>query len=139
MRKFLADTVALIVFSTVGGAATEILIAGMTVAQSAQARITAIPLILLTARPYGFYRDWLFRLTGSEHSNQLRKTVIDIAAFVSFQVPVYVVILLMVGASLSQIVAACSTAVAIMIISGRLYGLFLELCRRAFGVTLNSN
>jgi L-alanine exporter len=57
MRKFLADTFALVVFSTLAGMFAELLVAGMTLLQSAQARLTAIPMMLMTARPYGVFRD----------------------------------------------------------------------------------
>lgn len=134
MRKFLADTVALIAYSTVAGFLIELLIAGMTLAQSAQARLTAIPIVVLTARPYGLYRDWVFRVSHANQSRQLGQAIADIVAFVTFQIPVYILILLLAGASITQMIAACSSSVGIMVVSGRPYGLFLELCRRIFRV-----
>lgn len=59
MRRFLADTTAMVVFSTVAGMFTEIVVAGLSVQQSLYARLTALPIILITARPYGRYRDWM--------------------------------------------------------------------------------
>jgi hypothetical protein len=134
MRRFFADTFALIVFSTVAGAAVEVIFAGLTIAQTLQARVTAIPVILLTARPYGLYRDWIFRVSHADQSGQVWRAIADIAAFMTFQVPVYVAILILAGASVGQIVTACATAVVIMAVSGRPYGLFLDLCRQLFGV-----
>jgi hypothetical protein len=137
MRKFLADTFALVVFSTLAGMFAELLIAGMTLLQSAQARLTAIPMMLITARPYGVFRDWVFRMSGASTGGEVRRAMADIGAFVAFQVPVYATILLLAGARLGQVVAACGSAIVILAISGRPYGLFLEFSRRLFGVTIS--
>lgn len=134
MRKFLADTFALVVFLTLAGVFTELFIAGMTLAQSAQARATALPVTLLTARPYGLFRDWVFRASGAAEAGGVGLAVADIAAFVGFQVPIYAAILVLAGASPEQVAAACGTATVILAVSGRPYGLFLEFCRGLFGV-----
>lgn len=116
--------------------ATELFIAGMTLAQSAQARATAVPVMLLTARPYGLFRDWVFEMSGAAaKGGEGRRALADIAAFVGFQVPVYATILALAGASLQQMVTACGTAAVILAVAGRPYGLLLEFCRWLFGVT----
>jgi len=129
MRKLIADTLALLIFSTAAGMFVEILASGMSLASSLQARITAIPIILVTGRPYGVYRDWLMRVARVHSGSFTRQTFTDILAFVTFQVPVYAAILLTAGATLQQIITACVSAVVILVISGRPYGLFLEFCR----------
>ncbi len=134
MRKFLADTFALVVFLTLAGLITEVFIAGMTLAQSAQARATALPVTLITARPYGLFRDWVFRTSRAAKAGEVRRAFADITAFVGFQIPIYAAILVLTGASSKQVVAACSTATVILAVSGRPYGLFLEFCRRLFGM-----
>ncbi len=134
MRTFLADTFALVAFSTLAGLLTELLVAGMSLAQSAQARATAVPATLLTARPYGLFRDWVFRVSGAEAGGPARRALADVAAFVAFQVPVYAAILALAGASPEQMAKACGTAAIVLAVSGRPYGLFLELSRRLFGV-----
>jgi hypothetical protein len=133
MRRFVADTLALVVFSTVAGMFVELVIAQMTLTQSVRARVTAIPIILVTARPYGVFRDWVFRLSKANTGGQVRRALADIGTFVAFQVPVYATVLLSAGANLRQVAVACATATVILAISGRPYGLFLELCRRLFG------
>jgi L-alanine exporter len=135
MRRFLADTSALILFSTVAALFTEVVIAGMTLAQSAQARAAAVPAMLLTARPYGIFRDWVFRASGAAEGGEVRRAVADIGAFVVFQVPVYVAILLLAGATPRQMATACGTAAVILAVSGRPYGLLLDFVRRLFGAT----
>ncbi|MFH1192562.1 MAG: L-alanine exporter AlaE [bacterium] len=72
MRRFFADTFAMIAFSTVVGMVIEIFISGMTLGQSVQARLTAIPANLLTARLYGMFRDWMFRLFRVQEGSQFK-------------------------------------------------------------------
>jgi len=119
MRKIIADIFALLVFATLGSMGVEIFIAGMTLHQSVRARLTAMPIILITARPYGMYRDWMFRVTGAKEAGRLRKALADIMAFVSFQVPQYLLVLKIAGANLHQMAAACGTAVVLSAFAGR--------------------
>ena len=133
-RRYLADTSALLVFSTFAGVFTEILIAGLTVEQSLYARVTALPVTLVTARPYGVYRDWIWR-TWRGDDGAARRVIVDTAALVSFQLPLYWMILAFVGATLWQIGAASVTAIVILAVSGRPYGVVLDAFRRLFGVT----
>ena len=88
MKRYLADTFAMIVFSTVCGAFIEIVIAGLSIDQSMRIRIAAIPIILFAGRPYGLYRDWLFKLLGGNGNEvgELKSTVIDTFANFSFQI-----------------------------------------------------
>jgi hypothetical protein len=134
MRRYLADTSALLVWSTFAGMFTEIVIAGLTVEQSLYARLTALPIILITARPYGLYRDWIWRAWRADEG-AARHLIVDTAALISFQLPLYWMILAFVGATLSQIAAASVTAIVILAVSGRPYGVVLDAFRRLFGAT----
>ena len=135
MRKYLADTSALIVYSTVAGAFVEMVVAGLTVEQCLRARLTAVPIILATGRPYGVYRDWLWRLSGAENGVARRRVIADTTAFVSFQLPVYWIVLIFAGATFWQIVAASVSAIIILTVSGRPYGALLDLFRKLFRLT----
>lgn len=134
MRSFVADTFAMIAFSTVVGMAIEILVSGMTLGQSGQARLTAVPLNLLTARLYGVFRDWIFKITKANNGGQVRQGLADILAFVVFQVPLYALILALSGATWVQIIAACGTIALFSGFMGRPYGIFLEFSRWLFRV-----
>lgn len=137
MRRFLADTFALIVFSTIGGAFVELAIAGLTLEQTLRIRLVAIPVMLLAGRPYGLYRDWLFRLTRATDSGQIKAAIVDTIANVSFQVPVYSTLLALNGAHFGQIVTATASVLLVIAITGRPYGIFLVWCRKLFGVPAN--
>jgi hypothetical protein len=134
MRRYLADTFAMVIFSTIVGAFVEVVVAGLTLEQSARIRLAAVPVMLLAGRPYGVYRDWLFRVLGKMNSGPFKAAVLDTFANVTFQVPVYSCLLALNGASVSQILTAVSSIILIIILSGRPYGLFLVWFRRLFDV-----
>ena len=137
MKRYLADTFAMIVFSTVCGAFIEIVIAGLSVGQSMRIRIAAIPIILFAGRAYGLYRDWLFRLLGGNQPRELKSVVIDTFANFSFQITLYLILLFINGATMEQTLKAGGSIVIFLIISGRPYGIFLNGCRKLFGVNAN--
>jgi hypothetical protein len=132
MRKAIIDTLATVVFFTIVAAATELFIAQMEPIQVLHTRLTMIPLMILTGRPYGMWRDWIF--AKIEPSSHWSKTLTDGLAFLSFQLPVYALVLLIVGADCSEILVLLSTTTLLMFAVSRPFGLFLETCRRLTGV-----
>ncbi|MEL7216127.1 MAG: L-alanine exporter AlaE [Pseudomonadota bacterium] len=127
-RRFTADTLALLIFSTLGAGFTELVLAGMAWDEVLVARLVAVPVIVITARPYGLYRDWVFGLwTGAGRFGRL---LLDTVAFLTFQMPVYATILALAGADLGQIIIAVSGAIVVISVSGRPYGVLLEAVRR---------
>jgi hypothetical protein len=134
MRKFFSDTFSMLTFSTIVGMLIEIFISKMTFGQSIQARLTAMPANFITTRPYGFFRDYLFHIFKVEDKTNRKGTLVDILAFVLFQVPLYASILLFSGANMIQILKACSTLTIFSIFLGRPYGLFLDFSRWLFRV-----
>jgi hypothetical protein len=134
MRRYLADTFAMIMFSTFVGAFVELVVVGLTLEQSAGIRLAAFPVMLLSGRPYGIYRDWLFKLLGNPDIGLFKAAAIDTLANITFQVPVYSCLLVLNGATINQVFSAVSSIILIIILSGRPYGLFLIWCRRLFRV-----
>jgi hypothetical protein len=135
MKRFLADTSAMVIFSTLVGAFVEIVIARLEPVQSASIRLSAVPLMLITGRPYGLYRDKLFELFGGEHATQLRSLLIDTVANMTFQIPLYLGLLAWGGATARQMLVAATSIAIIASISGRPYGVFLNYSRKLFGVS----
>ncbi len=124
----------MVIFSTLLGAFVEIVVAGLEPAQSAAIRFAAIPLMLVTGRPYGIYRDKLFERFGDEPPTPLRSLLIDSAANISFQLPLYAGLLAWGGASPRQMAVAATTIVIVASIAGRPYGVFLIFWRKLFGI-----
>lgn len=128
------DSVASLVFFTLAAGTVERFIAGLDWDQVLTARLAAVPAILLTGRPYGLWRDAILRWSRAADRGPLARTALDVLAFVSFQLPVYVLILLLAGAELEQIVLAAGSAVGVMMLLSRPFGLYLDLARRVAGV-----
>jgi len=131
----MADTFAMVVYCSVVNMLIEILLSGMTFEQSLSSRLVAIPVNILIAWPYGLYRDAFMRLARRISPAGWVKNMADVLAYVTFQSPVYVAILLMVGADWHQIAAAVSSNIVVSMVMGAAYGYFLDYCRRLFRVS----
>lgn len=126
----LADIAAMIVFSTSLCMAIEIFVAGLSFVQSLMARAAAVPVNLVTGRPYGWFRDRLFLALGIDGTDRWKLVFGDTLAFVVFQVPLYVVVLLSAGATWKQIAVSSLSMSLVFSLAGRPYGIFLDFCRR---------
>jgi hypothetical protein len=127
MKSFFVDTAATVVFFTIIAAASELVVAGMDAKQVLTARLIMIPVMMITARPYGLWRDWVF--SKFRPQRWMTNVVYDIVAFITFQVPVYVANLIVAGATTSEIGAAVSASIVFMILLSRPFGIYLEVLR----------
>lgn len=128
--KLIADTFALVTFAFVVGMFVEVVLSGLTLEQSFQSRLLAIPLNVIVARPFGRYRDWLLFITRAEDRGRSILIVTDILAFLTFMVPQYAAVLWWLGADAIQVFIACTSVVVSSVVIGRPYGLYLVFCRR---------
>ncbi len=135
LRHAVADTFAMVVYCSVVNMMIEIFLSGMSFEQSLSSRLVAIPVNILIAWPYGFYRDAFMRFTKRYSQASWAKNFADVLAYVTFQSPVYVAILWSVGADWSQIVAAVSSNIIVSMLMGAAYGYFLDYCRRLFRIS----
>ncbi|ATM97194.1 L-alanine exporter AlaE [Yersinia frederiksenii] len=135
LRSAAADTFALVVYCFVIGMLIEIVISGMTFQQSLSSRLVSIPVNILIAWPYGVYRDAFIRF-AQRHAGEhfWAKNLADLLAYVTFQSPVYAMILWSVGADIEQITTAVTSNALVSMAMGVAYGYFLEYCRRLFRV-----
>jgi hypothetical protein len=131
LRSYVADTTALIAFFTTTGVINERFAAGMTWEQVLNARLIGAALMVPVGRPYGVWRDWMIR-----HASRKRVSRVfwDGLALLSFQVPIYAVIIGFSGASGSGLLRGVVGAAALMLLLGRPYGAFLNMVRRLFGL-----
>ncbi len=132
MRLLIIDTLATIVFFTLVATFSELIIAGMEPSKVLTTRLLMVPIMVLTGRPYTGWRDWLVKQVRPQH--QWSAALADIAAFLSFQAPVYAATLLIAGASLAEVGAAIGSAAIFMILLARPFGLFVDWARRTFGI-----
>ena len=134
--KYAVDTVAMISFSTPIAMINEITVAGMGVIDSLKARGIATCVNLATARPYGKYRDWIFKKTKTdEKSGFFRKFFTDILAFATFQAPLYAGIISVSGADAEGVAKGTATITALSGIIGRPYGAYMDWLREQCGIT----
>ncbi|WP_224553976.1 L-alanine exporter AlaE [Pectobacterium versatile] len=137
LRSATADTFALVIYCFIIGMAIEIMLSGMSVEQSLSSRLLSIPVNIAIAWPYGLYRDRVLNMVrrhGGDHF--LVRSVADLFAYVSFQSPVYAIILWSIGANPAQILTAVTSNLVVSMVTGVIYGYFLEYCRRLFRVAL---
>jgi hypothetical protein len=135
LRHAVADTFAMVVYCSVVNMLIEIFLSGMTFEQSLSSRLVAIPVNIIIAWPYGFYRDVFIRQARRITPASWMRNLADVLAYVTFQSPVYVAILLTVGADWQQIIAAVSSNIVLSMMMGAVYGYFLDYCRRLFKVS----
>ena len=131
MKAFLVDTIATVFFFTCIVGVLELLVVGLEPKQVLITRLFTLPVIALTGRPYGLWRDWVF--VRLRPSRWLTKVFVDVGAFVSFQLPVYVATLAFVGATAAEVLIASGMAIVGMSILSRPFGVFLELIRKRAG------
>lgn len=131
MRLFVIDTLSTIIFFTAVATFSELVVAGMDPSDVLVTRLLMVPIMIMTARPYTRWRDWLLERVAPR--NRWSAALVDIAAFLSFQAPVYGATLVLAGASPVEAGAAIGSALGFMILLARPFGLFVEGVRRLFG------
>lgn len=129
--SFVADTTALLLFFTMTGVLNERFIAGMEWSEVLRARLIGAPLMVLTARPYGLWRNWMM---GHANSSWRSRLGWDTAALLLFQVPIYAAIIMAGGATGAELLRGTLGAAMLMLILGRPYGAFLDFIRGLFGL-----
>jgi hypothetical protein len=132
-RSFVADTLALVIFFTIASGLNERFVAGMAWSEVAVTRSFGAVLMVMTARPYGMWRDWIFRT--SDPQTAWTSLLTDCLSLLLFQVPIYCVILMVGGAEGTAILKGAAGFSIAMLVLGRPYGLFLDLVRRSFGLS----
>ncbi|MEH2921704.1 L-alanine exporter AlaE [Samsonia erythrinae] len=137
LRSATADTFALVVYCFITGMAIEIMLSGLSIEQSLSSRLLSIPVNIVIAWPYGLYRDRVLSMAKRYGGNHfLVRNLADLFAYVSFQSPVYALILWSIGATSTQMLTAVTSNLLVSMVMGVIYGYFLEYCRRLFRVAL---
>ena len=128
MRLTLFDTLSPILFFTILAALTELYVAGMEPTDVLKTRLIMVPLMILTGRPYGVWRDWFF--AGTKPTVSWSKSLIDGLAFLTFQLPIYGLTLWIAGADFDEVSTLLGSTAVLMLIVSRPFGLFLQAMRK---------
>lgn len=134
LEMFVADSIAMTIFFTIIGILNERFIAGMGWPEVLAARSIGAPLMILTARGYGIWRDAIMKMSGAILRGGYYAALFDTLALLSFNIPIYAAILHMGGASLDEVLNGSMGTVVILLVAGRPYGLWLDFVRQKFGV-----
>lgn len=129
-RTWLADTLALMSFTITTGMFIEIAIVGMTFQQSLYSRLLCQPVNIVTGRLYGIYRDKIIKTVSGKKVSKITEMLGDIIAYITFQLPLYIVILLSIGMDLPSIAKAAMTQTLALLVLGAPYGYWLTLVRK---------
>lgn len=89
----LEDTLGNVTYSLIAGGALDYFV-GLNFQGIIASRLSATGINLVTASPYGFWREKVFKLSKTnEKSTRIRKALTDLFAFNTFQVPVYATVI----------------------------------------------
>ena len=133
MRLTLVDTLSTILFFTILAALTELYVAGMEPTDVLKTRLIMVPLMILTGRPYGVWRDWFF--AGTKPTVSWSKSLIDGLAFLTFQLPIYGLTLWIAGADFDEVSTLLGSTAVLMLIVSRPFGLFLQAMRKLANIS----
>lgn len=134
LKRFLVDIFALNVFVACSAFIVEVLVSGISLTVFWQGRLLMVIPNIVTVEPYDRTRQWIGKKLGVWKSRQLHQIVRDTIVFVIYRVPLVFIVLTLLGAPVSKVIAACVSATIISGFTGRPYGLFLDSARRLFGV-----
>lgn len=136
--KFGVEAFTMNTFSYVVAAPIELGIAGMDVYQHLQTRLAAAVTNTLTGRPYGIWRDWIFKLLKvKKESHWTKKYLADTLAFAGLQLPIYLANMVIAGADSDEMIKASIPVTLMAGAMGRPYGAYLDGVRKDCGIESN--
>jgi len=134
VKKYLADTCAMVSWSFVVEGARELAI-GMTPEQTLYSRLSGIPIDVFLGGPYGKFLDWVRKkFNVTKESSFIKKAAVDIGALVTTMTPIYAGILYAIGVDPKTIAVSCASGLALQTLYGRPYGMYVDFLRNRFGV-----
>ncbi len=136
----LVDTVGNISYSLIAGTILDSC-AGLNFAGIVASRASATAINSVTGGPYGWWREKAFKLTKtSEESGKIRKSLVDLLAFNTFQVPIYATAVA-IGSLISEgkvdmekVQNGATYLATISPFIGPTLGWYMDGCRKLFGV-----
>jgi hypothetical protein len=134
-HRWLVDTSATIFFFTPFSMLQEVGLAGMSVETSLKTRAIAAFSDLFLGRPYGKFRNYLFKKTDTTTaSHWARRMAVDASANIAFWLPIYIGMMYIAGANLRSIVISAVATIPASLVGGRLAGIFMDWIRKMSGL-----
>lgn len=133
--KYVVDTGANISYSVAVMSTIEYCALGMEPEQVVKSRAAAQLMNMVISRPYGMYRDYVFKRFGvSEESSGVKKYLADLFVFNTMGIPMYMGILAFSGADAQQIAMGACTVPVISTFMSRTLGWWIDRVRKWCGV-----
>lgn len=132
--RFFVDALANNLFS-LSYSLNEYFITGMNVSEVITTRIAAAVGNTLTGRPYGVYRDFIFKKIGvKKETHWFKKYLADVFVFATGQTPLYFLYMLPAGKDFDEMLRGAISLTLIAPAAGRPQGATYDFVRRQFGV-----
>jgi hypothetical protein len=140
LAKWVVDTLTIVLLSTVATAPMELAVVGLTFEQMANARWRGAVVNILTGGFYGQFRDWIYeKKFRADKGGRVRKYFAELTAFGLFQVPLYVLVLMITRADVDQIIRGCGFALAVSPVAAPVLDWCMVYLRRWLGVEKRSS
>ena len=103
----------------------------MTLGTHLSARLVGLFIITSTARPFGIWRDYVFKkFKISDSDKGIKPYLVDTLAYLSFELPLYIINMSISGATLMQAIKAALIFCIIAGFVGRPYGIYRAFIRK---------
>ncbi len=133
--RWAVDTSSSVTFNTPVGMTDEVLLGNLSFNQSLHVREASALISMVTARPYGVFRDFVFRrLKTDEDSSLIRKAFTNATASVLFGTPIYAATLLANGTDRRQLVTSLAVGILSSPITSMVSGTYYDKVRKLFGL-----
>ncbi len=133
--RWAVDTSSSVTYNTPIGVANEVFLANLSFSQSLHIRGMNAALAMITARPYGMVRDYVFKkLDTHDDSSIIRKAMSNAAASVLFGTPIYAATLFLNGADRKQVICSVAFGILTSPVTSTLSGMYYDKVRRLFGL-----
>jgi len=131
--KFVADTFANVSFSLVVGGINDFFVTGLNLEETVKSRVINCAVAASIGRMYGLYRDGMWDFFGlNESSSPIAKTVADVAAGLTVNIPLYVSAIYLAGARDEQMVRGVMSCAGLVMLTARPYGAYMSYIRQRF-------
>ncbi|MDE1476380.1 L-alanine exporter AlaE [Xenorhabdus bovienii] len=128
--NFFSDIFALNTFCYIISLPIELGFAQMSFSTHLHTRFIGLFIITTTARPFGIWRDWIFKkFKISNEDKGIKPYLVDTLAYLSFEMPLYITNLTISGASLEQMIKSILFFAFIAGMVGRPYGIYRNFIR----------
>lgn len=130
--NFWADAFALNTFCYFIAIPIELGFSQMSLTTHLYARFIGLFIITATARPFGIWRDWVFeRFNLTNKDKGIKPYLVDTLAYLSFEMPLYIINLTISGASGEQMLKSILVFSLIAGVVGRPYGIYRNFIRQS--------